>query len=485
MNMNSKMSVGEYSDAELVSRSLSGDRDAFSRIVVRYQNLICSLAYSRMGNLGQSEDVAQETFITAWRRLRHLRQPDKLRAWLCGIVRNRIRKSWQREGRQPMHDAAPLEEAQHSPAADALPSEQTISREEETILWRSLERIPETYREPLILFYREHHSIANVALALDVSEDAVKQRLSRGRKLLQEEVQAFVENTLRRTAPGQAFSSAVLAAMPMAQTAALGMGAVGKGTAAAKSGFLGAWLAPLAPILGMLAGFASQWMIIRATAVSARDRRQRQRHLIIAFVILIGTSWGGQVAVRSLEQRYHWDDRISFVAAAIFWWLYSVGLASWIILTIRRIHAARQQSPEALAAFRMAVAQMKPAAVAFMVAGWHLMLFTGPLLMAWHLHDWLAAGIITALMVGLGIWNFRSRQSQWGVGGGRHLALCCAVVLVIFNLRLDVWLASAYGVSLAEISDRLPIWIIPLFSAALVLWAAVLVGLTKPKSSPQ
>ena len=97
---------------------------------------------------------------------------------------------------------------------EALPSEQAISREEEAILWRSLERIPELYREPLILFYREHQSIESVAAELELSEDAVKQRLSRGRKLLQEEVQAFVETALRRTAPGEAFSGAVLAALP-------------------------------------------------------------------------------------------------------------------------------------------------------------------------------------------------------------------------------------------------------------------------------
>ena len=46
--------------------------------------------------------------------------------------------------------------------------EQTISREEEAILWRSLERIPEIYREPLVLFYREHQSAASVAQALDL-----------------------------------------------------------------------------------------------------------------------------------------------------------------------------------------------------------------------------------------------------------------------------------------------------------------------------
>src|SRR5271169_4084371 len=125
------MSAAQDSDAELVSRSLAGDRDAFSRIVNRYQILICSLAYSRIGHLGLSEDVAQETFITAWKHLRLLREPARLRAWLCGIVRNRIQKCLQREGRQPVHFAEPLEAADDSPAREELPSEQTIGREEE------------------------------------------------------------------------------------------------------------------------------------------------------------------------------------------------------------------------------------------------------------------------------------------------------------------------------------------------------------------
>src|SRR5207237_1563628 len=93
-------------------------------------------------------------------------------------------------------------------------SDQAISNEEQAILWRSLERIPDLYREPLVLFYREHQSIEAVAQKLELSEDAVKQRLSRGRKVLQEEVAAFVTSALERTNPGQAFTFAVLAALP-------------------------------------------------------------------------------------------------------------------------------------------------------------------------------------------------------------------------------------------------------------------------------
>ena len=67
-------------DIELVGRTLDGDTTAFEQIVSRYQSLICSLTYSATGSLGQSQDLAQETFITAWKHLRLLRERDKLRA---------------------------------------------------------------------------------------------------------------------------------------------------------------------------------------------------------------------------------------------------------------------------------------------------------------------------------------------------------------------------------------------------------------------
>src|SRR5580704_1651881 len=180
MMTTSMIATAANNDADLVNATLGGNRDAFGQIVSRYQSLICSLAYSATGSLGQSEDLAQETFITAWRHLGHLREREKLRSWLCGIARNRINNFLRREGREPMRKAEPLENASESHSPEPLPVEYTISKEEQGILWRSLEKIPEIYREPLVLFYREHQSVEAVAQSLDLSEDAVKQRLSRG-----------------------------------------------------------------------------------------------------------------------------------------------------------------------------------------------------------------------------------------------------------------------------------------------------------------
>ncbi len=480
------MTAAEYSDAELVSRTLAGDRDAFNRIVSRYQILICSLAYSRIGRLGQSEDVAQETFITAWKNLRFLREPDKLRAWLCGIVRNRIHKSLEREAREPAHDAAPLEAIHDSPAREALPSEQAISREEEAILWRSLEKIPELYREPFILFYRQHQSIESVAAELELSEDAVKQRLSRGRKLLQEEVQAFVETALRRTAPGEAFSGAVLAALPAGPAAAVGAGMAGKGTAAAKSGFLAAWLMPLAPFIGIAGGIMANWLIVRA-APTARERRVKTIAFISCWVFVLAWCLPGKFAMRALAGRFQWSDPTFFAVMAGLWWFYAAIFATFFILMGRQLLAIRRQSEEEAGIPQTAGTPLTLGTRLAVVIGLYLGLFSWLIYVAWTARDQVSVGILAATMVVLGVWHFFHFRGRTGTAAMRagigRLALAFGVILLVLNLRLDVWLAARREVSLAEMHRLLPPWLIPVLTLALMTWIGILLALTKPKPS--
>src|SRR5215467_4135182 len=135
------MKTANSSDSELVKQSLEGSRDAFCWIVARYQSLVCSLAYSATGSLNESEDLAQETFVTAWKQLADLREPEKLRSWLCRISRNLTYDALLRQGREPSHKAESLDEIEESPTGMPLPSECAMSREEEAILWRLIESI--------------------------------------------------------------------------------------------------------------------------------------------------------------------------------------------------------------------------------------------------------------------------------------------------------------------------------------------------------
>ena len=264
-------------DADLVALSLRGSRDAFTRVVARYQSLICSIGYSATGNLSRSEDLAQETFLSAWRQLGDLREPSRLRAWLCGIARNLANNASRRDAHEPTHAAEPIEATVDAPAGNPLPHEQAISDEEQAILWRSIAHIPDTYREPLVLYYREQQSIEAVCAALDLSEDAVKQRLSRGRKLLQEQIAGFVEGALARSAPSTAFTLAVVAALPGMSTsasAAVVSATAAKGTLLAKwAGFAALFNA----LSGLLFGFAGSYLGYRMGLEATRTPREREQ----------------------------------------------------------------------------------------------------------------------------------------------------------------------------------------------------------------
>lgn len=287
------MSAAATNDADLVSASLAGNRDAFGEIVARYQSLVCSLAYNATGSLSQSEDLAQETFVTAWKQLAGLREPEKLRSWLCGIARNLINNSQRKHGREPSHAAESIEEISESHSPEPQPVEHTISNEEQAILWRSLEKIPDTYREPMILFYREQQSVERVATALELSEDTVHQRLSRGRKLLSEEITAFVEGALARTNPGKAFTLGVLAALPVslatsAKAASVALAAAKTGAAATGTTFASALSVLAGPLIGLLGGYIG----MRASLKSTRTPRERasvvryNKIIVVAIIVL-------------------------------------------------------------------------------------------------------------------------------------------------------------------------------------------------------
>jgi zinc protease len=257
------MSLAPFALPELWSAACAGSISAFETLVHQYQAMVSAVAYSTCGDLTQSEDIAQETFLTAWKQRTQLREPNKLSGWLCGIARHLALHARQKARNITLDQVA-------EPAANMVePSEAAVTREEEKLVWQSLESIPETYREPLVLFYREEQSIAEVANALDLSEDAVKQRLSRGRTMLRDQMAELVEGTLRRTKPGKAFTVAVissittLATQGTASAAGVTVGAVVKVAAPAVVTSNAAWAGSL---LGTAGGLAGAWI---GTAVPA------------------------------------------------------------------------------------------------------------------------------------------------------------------------------------------------------------------------
>ena len=201
-------------DTQLLKASMRGNRRAFAAIVERYQSLVCSVTYGLTGDFGVSEDLAQETFLAAWSNLGSVRDPSRLGAWLCGIARN-VSLGWlRRRQRDVLAQAGPVENAAPRAAAGPTPCQAAVGEEEQALVWRALEQIPEDYRIPLVLYYREGKSVKAVAATMDLSVDAVKQRLHRGRAMLKDRMARVVESSLARTKPGKDFTSGVLAALP-------------------------------------------------------------------------------------------------------------------------------------------------------------------------------------------------------------------------------------------------------------------------------
>ena len=290
-------------DAQLVELSLRGDTRAFGSIVERHQSLVCGLAYSACGNLHVSEDLAQETFITAWQQLRNLREKGNLRGWLCGITRHVINNFLRRQQRTPTAMATELDEVIQPASDEPSPDECAINEQESAMLWRALQTLPSNYREPMVLYYRQQESVGAVAESLGLSEDAVKQRLARGRAILAEQVERMLGNTLRQTMPTAAFTCCVLAALPLATTTASAATAgvtLAKGGAGGKTLLLSTLNVVLSPLLALLfAGVG--YKVSMDSARSEEERRLIKKfYCVIAVVtvvfgaLLLALTWSGK-----------------------------------------------------------------------------------------------------------------------------------------------------------------------------------------------
>ncbi|MCP4609487.1 MAG: sigma-70 family RNA polymerase sigma factor [Planctomycetes bacterium] len=197
-------------EIELLTSSRNGDTAAFETIIKKYQSYICAITFSATGDVGKSEVLAQETFISAWKDLSQLKDLNKFQSWLGGIARNVIKNSFRSQQHDLISKAASIDQLQETQTDDSGPAERVITKEQQHVVRKALQQIPEQFREPLVLFYRQEKSVKKVAEQLSLSEEAVKQRLSRGRKLLKKRFTEMVENTISRTGPGKSFTSAVI-----------------------------------------------------------------------------------------------------------------------------------------------------------------------------------------------------------------------------------------------------------------------------------
>ncbi len=213
----------EISDARLVRRVLSGRRDDFGVLVERYLGVVQSIAYAYTGDRTDAEDIAQDAFIQAYRKLDTLREASKFRVWLNTIARNTARRF-----RDKRRGDVPVEALQETHAVSVPCAE---DREMSEILWKAVDTLEDGPREVLALHYRAGKTLREIAVILDISREAAAKRIQRARDSLSETLLAQLkEAPVAKPSPSSAHKKAILAAIaatPVGWSAAAGTAAGG------------------------------------------------------------------------------------------------------------------------------------------------------------------------------------------------------------------------------------------------------------------
>lgn len=274
-------------EKDLWQNAVKGDTSAFEDIVRQHQSAVCGVAFSIVGDFASSQDIAQETFWAAWKSKDSLRDASRLGSWLCGIARN-IAKQWRRK-KVRSKEVGSDQFGNQFDSAVADPADDFVSKEEESVVWNTLEEIPENYREVLVLYYRKGQSIEEVANSLGLSNDAARQRLSRGREILRNRVSHLIEGVLDRTNPTRTFTARVMAGIASmgvagssstAKASSLSM-ALNSSTATTAASLAkvmagGSALGLLGGLLGASGGLAGAWFGVWWPAQMAPTETERQ-----------------------------------------------------------------------------------------------------------------------------------------------------------------------------------------------------------------
>ncbi|AWH96370.1 MAG: RNA polymerase sigma factor [Dietzia sp.] len=173
---------GEYPDRTLVLRAQDGDPDAFDVLIDRHQGRLFRIAYLVLGDRQDSEDVVQESLLTAWKRLHLLDDPDAVRSWLSQICSRRATDIARRRARRST-DAQPPEllnvHRDEGPRSD--PAQTTVVNAQMQALARVLGTMDPDLRSCWTLREIDGMSYREVASALDITESTARGRLARAR----------------------------------------------------------------------------------------------------------------------------------------------------------------------------------------------------------------------------------------------------------------------------------------------------------------
>jgi RNA polymerase sigma-70 factor (ECF subfamily) len=176
-------------DAEVVSRVLAGDVEAFGVLVDRYQDEFAGYAKYMTGSADEAADIIQESLVRAYRALRRCRDPDNFKGWLFRIVSNQCKTHLARRQRRGEEGG---EGERREPAAADDPHGDLEMADLRRRLHDALQALPLDQREALVLKYVEGLSLEEMAERLSASVSALKMRLLRGRASLRAKLEGVL-----------------------------------------------------------------------------------------------------------------------------------------------------------------------------------------------------------------------------------------------------------------------------------------------------
>ena len=187
----------KHNDAELIERTLEGDQSAFAELVDKYQEQIHALAWQKIGDFHIAQEIAQDTFITAYQKLSTLSHHSRFAGWLYVITRNRC-KMWLRKKKPKLQsfdetDPMELEEVYYSEYVSRQ-REEVTSKNRRAIVRKLLNKLRESERTVVTMHYLAGLSCEEIGKFLGVSPNTVKSRLHRARERLKKEEAVIQEN---------------------------------------------------------------------------------------------------------------------------------------------------------------------------------------------------------------------------------------------------------------------------------------------------
>ena len=173
------------SEQELIDMAVAGDATGFNGIVSRYSNRIYRFILKNLGNTAVAEDLTQETFVEAYRKLPAFKGEAKFSTWLFGIALNRVRNYVNRSPDR-RRDCIPAEILCHADTADGNPIGFLEKKRTLLALQRAIYTLPTKLRESLILVVLEELSYEEAAQIMGIATGTVKSRVHRARNMLRE-----------------------------------------------------------------------------------------------------------------------------------------------------------------------------------------------------------------------------------------------------------------------------------------------------------